>query len=187
MNSIHALNTPRLKLRQWLPDDYPVFAEMNSNANVMRYMAWCLNTEASNGLANKCAQFISERGWGLWAVELVQSSQFIGFVGLSIPTHPFSFSPCTEIGWRLSEVYWGFGYATEAAACALDFAFTNLELEEVVSFTTVHNEPSRNVMRKLGLKNTHNNFLHPSVPANDPLREHVLYTISRKEWLIRHQ
>ncbi len=184
MSPIYTLETPRLKLRQWLPDDYPVFAEMNSNTNVMRYMIECLGTDASNSLADKCADFISERGWGLWAVELSQSTQFIGFVGLSIPTSPLPFLPCTEIGWRLSDTYWGYGYATEAAMCALDFAFTRLKLEEVVSFTSVHNQPSRNVMHKLGLKNTHNNFLHPSVPANNPLREHVLYTISRKEWLI---
>ena len=183
MTSSVQLGTKRLVLRQWQLSDYAEFAQMNSNPLVMKYLPAHLSVAESNTLADRCAAYISRNGWGLWAVALGDSQQFIGFVGLSIPRATLPFSPCTEIGWRLSHKYWGMGYATEAAERALEYAFTDVGLGKVVSFTTVHNEPSRNVMRKLGLTNTHNNFPHPSVATNSPLQEHVLYTITREEWL----
>ena len=183
MNSTVQLDTQRLILRQWIPSDYTVFAQLNASPRVMRYMPARLSETDSNALADRCATFISQRGWGLWAVELKNSKQFIGFTGLAIPSATLPCSPCTEIGWRLAYQHWGLGYATEAAERALEYAFTELRLDKIVSFTSVQNEPSRSVMRKLGLKNAHKNFPHPSVAAQSPLREHVLYTITQEKWL----
>lgn len=58
---------------------------------------------------------IASKGWGFWALEEIQSKQFIGFVGLHEPDIPYEFVPCVEIGWRLKRDKWGFGYASEAA------------------------------------------------------------------------
>lgn len=91
------------------------------------------------------------------------------------------FAPCVEICWRLAAPYWYRGYATEAARTSLRYAFTQLDLDEVVSFTAVLNLRSRAVMEKLGLS-FHSNFLHPDIAPSDPLREHVLYTIGRRQW-----
>ena len=93
------------------------------------------------------------------------------------------FSPAIEIGWRLSDRKWGKGYATEAAKEVLRFAFENLQLREVVSFTTVTNIKSQAVMKRIGMINTESNFMHPLVPDNHPLKEHVLYKITRPQWL----
>ena len=53
------------------------------------------------------------------AVELLDSGEFIGFVGLSVPRRALPFSPCVEVGWRLAFSYWGKGFATEGAGAAL--------------------------------------------------------------------
>ena len=63
-----------------------------------------------------------------------------------MPDFHAPFTPCVEIGWRLSHDHWGHGYATEAARAALVFAFRELKLDEVVSFTVPGNLRSRRVM-----------------------------------------
>jgi RimJ/RimL family protein N-acetyltransferase len=77
----------------------------------------------------------------------------------------------------------GHGYATEAANVVLKFAFETLNLAEIVSFTAVDNLRSQAVMQRINLKNTNKNFDHPRVPIGHPLREHVLYQISQRDYL----
>ena len=74
------------------------------------------------------------------------------------------------------------GYATEAAKESLEYAFTKLNVSEVVSFTTLRNERSQAVMQKIGMSNTGNNFMHPDIEIAHPQCEHVLYKISKLEW-----
>jgi len=62
-------------------------------------------------------------GFGLWAVEAPGAADFVGFVGLAVPSFEAHFTPCVEIGWRLAREHWGHGYATEAATAALAFGF----------------------------------------------------------------
>ncbi|WP_289083416.1 GNAT family N-acetyltransferase [uncultured Spongiibacter sp.] len=176
------LETPRLTLGQWRDEDLPVFAELNADPEIMRYFPSCLSREDSDAMAARCKALIADNGWGFWAVRLRDSGAFIGFVGLNRPIVELPFSPCVEIGWRLHSAYWGKGYATEAARRALAFAFTDLALDEVVSFTATSNTPSQAVMQRLGMRNSGRNFLHPAVPASHPLEEHVLFTLGADEW-----
>jgi len=182
MAQITKLVTERLILRQWLPSDYATFAEISADPVVMKYYPNSLTVLKSNEFSKKCKTLISHNGWGFWAVELKNNSEFIGFVGLHNPETKLPFSPCTEIGWRISQSHWGHGYATEAGNEALKFAFTQLELAEVVSFTTLKNSKSIRVMEKLNMVNTFRNFKHPSIPKGHELQEHVLYSITRNNW-----
>ena len=115
-------------------------------------------------------------------MELISTHEFIGFVGLNSPKPEFPPALCVEIGWRLARKYWGFGYATEAGQECLKFAFEKLKLEKIVSFTTLNNLNSQAVMKRLGMENTHQNFMHPNIENNDPLCEYVLYSISQQQW-----
>ena len=92
------------------------------------------------------------------------------------------FTPCTEIGWRLSNKYWGNGYATEAANVALKYAFEILQLNEVFSFTSLQNRKSKAVMERLNMVNTMQNFEHPNLPVGHILQEHILYKITKSQW-----
>ena len=88
--------------------------------------------------------------------------------------------PNVEIGWRMHPRYWGQGYATEAARLALDYGFTKLRLQEIVSFTAVANVRSRAVMERLGMRrDVAGDFDHPRVAVGNPLRRHVLYRLRR--------
>ena len=176
------LETERLKLRQWKNSDLPAFSEMNADPIVMKYFPNTLSEDESNAIANKCKDLISKRSWGFWAVEIEEEKEFIGFVGLHKTSYDLPFTPCVEIGWRLGKKYWGKGYATEAAFEALKFAFEELKLSEVYSFTSVSNMQSWSVMERLNMQNLKKNFEHPMVPERHPLREHVLYKITAEQW-----
>lgn len=176
------LKTDRLLLRKWTKDDFLPFAQMGRDKEVMEYFPKLLTQIESDAIAQKIMSLIEQRGWGFWAVEIPEQEQFIGFVGLHIPKPNLPFAPCVEIGWRISKLHWGKGYATEAARASLEYAFNTLNLDEVVSFTTVSNHRSRAVMEKIGMCNTNQNFVHPDVEISNPLCEHVLYKISNLAW-----
>ena len=116
----------------------------------------------------------------MWAVELVGEADFVGTIGLNVPTYDAHFTPCVEVGWRLAAQYWGRGIATEGAWAALEFGFQELGLHEIVSLTTVTNTRSRRVMEKLGMhRDPADDFDHPALPAGHPLRRHVLYRLAK--------
>lgn len=176
------LETDRLLLRQWVEEDFDLFAKMCSNERVMEFFPNTQTREESYEMARKIQSLINERGWGLWAIEVPSRYKFIGFIGLHTPQCNMPFSPCVEVGWRLSNQYWGKGYATEGAKAALEFAFNILKLNEVVSFTTVGNVRSEAVMKKIGMHNSGHNFMHPNIEQSHPQCEHILYKINQSEW-----
>ncbi len=179
MTKIYSIETPRLRLRQWRPQDYPEFARMNADDEVMRYFPSLLTREESDALTDKFAGLIARNGWGFWVAERKSGATFIGLVGLNL-TDDLPVSRCVEVGWRLDRPYWGCGFATESAAASLHFAFSVLEQKRVAAFTAVANSRSRKVMLRLGMTDREVNFLHPRVPSESGLREHVHYEIDRQ-------
>ncbi|BDT68511.1 acetyltransferase [Comamonadaceae bacterium OS-1] len=175
------LETPRLRLRQWLPQDRAPFAALNADPRVMEFFPAVRTRAESDQMADTCQALIQERDWGFWAAELKATQQFIGFVGLHVPSALLPFSPCVEIGWRLATPYWGQGLATEAARASLDFGFHRLGLAEIVSFTAVPNTRSRAVMERLGMQAS-GTFEHPQVPEGHALRLHHLYRLARENF-----
>ena len=166
----------RLILRRWRERDREPFARMNCDPQVMEFMPAPLTREESDALVDRAEAHFAAHGFGPWAAELKAMGKFIGFIGLSIPRFEAHFTPCVEIGWRLAAAHWGRGLATEGAQAAVDHAFRNLGLVELVSFTSVGNVRSRRVMEKIGM--THDaadDFDHPGLPEGHWLRRHVLY------------
>ncbi len=179
------LRTERLVLRQWRDEDLGPFAELNADAETMRYFPAPPSREESDALAERARRQIEAEGWGLWAVEVAGSASFIGFVGLARPSFEEHFTPAVEVGWRLAREHWGRGYATEAGRAAVSHGFEELGLDEIVSFTSRLNEPSWRVMERLGMsRDPSEDFEHPRVPLGHPLRLHVLYRLSRAAWAV---
>lgn len=173
------LCTPRLLLRPWRHADLDPFAALNADPRVMEYLPDVLDRAASDDLASRIMDAVEREGWGLWAVDVAATGAFVGFTGLSRTTFEAAFTPAVEVGWRLAHHAWGHGYATEAAAAALGFAFDDLGLDEIVSFTSTGNHRSRAVMQRLGM--THDpleDFDHPRLPAGHRLSRHVLYRLA---------
>lgn len=177
------IETERLGLRQWCESDKTPFAQMNSDQEVMRYFPSTRTPEQSNLLVERLSQAIDHLGYGFWAVERKDNKEFVGFIGINYSASGLPFAPCVDIGWRLAKPHWGQGFATEGALASLDYAFTAANLEKVLSITPTTNAPSENVMRKIGMHKCSENFAHPEVPKEHALSEHVLYEITRRQWL----
>jgi ribosomal-protein-alanine N-acetyltransferase len=171
------LETPRLLLRRWRDEDRDPFAALNADPDVMEHFVAPLSRDESDDFVDRIEAHFEQHGWGLWAVEVKATGQFAGFVGLWPPNWAPSL---TEVGWRLGREHWGHGYATEGARAAVEDGFDRLGLDEIVSFTTVGNIRSQRVMQKLGMtRDPADDFDHPNVPEDHPIRPHVLYRLRR--------
>jgi RimJ/RimL family protein N-acetyltransferase len=174
------LTTIRLRLRLFRDEDLPPFAALNSDPQMMQYMPRILDHRESDAFDERIRQHHVRYGFGLFAIELPGIADFIGFTGLSVPSFQAHFTPCVEIAWRLARDYWGFGYATEAACAARDYGFAQLGFKEIVSFTVPANQRSRKVMERVGMTHSpEDDFEHPRLPLNHPLRQHVLHRLAR--------
>jgi RimJ/RimL family protein N-acetyltransferase len=189
MDRVTELRTDRLLLRQWRPEDRGPFAAMNGDPEVMRHFPALMDRAGSDALAARAEATIAERGWGLWAVQApaepgaAEPTAFAGFIGLSVVPYEAHFTPAVEVGWRLAQPFWGHGYATEGARAALAFAFTELKLSEVVSFTAVANDRSRRVMERLAMtRDPADDFNHPNLPGS-PVERHVLYRLRADQFV----
>ncbi|MEJ0013366.1 MAG: GNAT family N-acetyltransferase [Bauldia sp.] len=176
------IETERLRLRDWIDADAEPFAALNADPRVMEFFPAKLDRAASDALIAKIRAAIAERGYGLYAVEVKDTGQFIGFVGLAHADFP-PVAPAVEIGWRLAREGWGQGYASEAAAAVRDHAFADLGLPELVSFTAEWNRPSRRVMERIGMtRDPADDFIHPRIAPGHKLAPHVLYRIDKRQW-----
>lgn len=181
MVGLPVLQTDRLILRAWRSDDRAPFAALNADSRVMEFLPACLSRSESDAMADRIDAHFAAHGCGFWAVEAPGSAPFIGFVGLAVPKFTAHFTPCVEIGWRLAYDYWGKGYAAEAARAAARDGFERLGLCEIVSFTVPHNVRSRAVMERIGMsRDPADDFDHPSLTDDSPLRRHVLYRLGRR-------
>lgn len=181
MADLIELETERLRLRQWQAADRTPFAMLNADPRVMAFFPAPLSRRESDAVADRCEAFIDQHGWGFWAAELKDGREFIGFVGLHIPSAPLPFSPCVEVGWRLAFRHWGRGLATEGARGALAIGFRALGLAEIVAFTAVGNRRSRAVMERLDMRDS-GTFEHPELAEGSPLRRHCLYRLPRERF-----
>ena len=88
-------------------------------------------------------------GFGLWAMDLRSTGEFIGQCGLTVQI--VEGEPHVEAGWHVNRTYWRRGYASEAGGAALDVAWDRLGLDRVISLILKENVPSAGVARKLGM------------------------------------
>lgn len=144
--------TDRLLFRLWKEEDIKPFSDLGKNIEGMRFFARSY-TEAES-FAKMCEHiiFLEDHGYGFWAVELKETGQFIGTIGVNEPSIQAFFTPCIQIGWCLDRCFWGQGFATEGARATLDYLQQNTDLTEIFSYTYINNHASLKVMKKLGMK-----------------------------------
>lgn len=144
---IPQLETERLLLRAWKPEDFEAYARFMADPDVMRYLS---GDPLSRGDAwRNMATFVGHwmlRGYGMWAVERKSDGIFLGRVGLWNPEG----WPALEVGWTIGREYWGNGYASEAAKAAMDYAFLTQKVDRMISVIDVRNEASQKVAQRLG-------------------------------------
>lgn len=173
------LETSRLRFRDWLETDLEPFSQLNADEEVMRHFPKTLSNEETLSFYHSILSEFKECGFGLYAVEEKVNKEFIGFIGFHRALFESDFTPCIEIGWRLKKEAWGKGYATEGAEACLRYGFNELGFSEIYSITADTNQPSKNVMKKVGM-NFVKTFNHPKVEKDSPLHKHVLYHMNHK-------
>lgn len=174
------IETSRLILRDWKKSDKEAFRKLNSDERVMKYFPEVLSPEETDDFYNAIQEELENYKFGLYAVELKENKEFIGFIGFHKAVFASDFTPCIEIGWRLKKDAWSKGYATEGAKACIEYGFNELDIEEIYSFAAVINKSSQNVMKKIGLRYI-KDFNHPRIETTSVLRHHVLYKISKDE------
>ncbi|WEX76284.1 GNAT family N-acetyltransferase [Sinorhizobium numidicum] len=177
--------TGRLRIRGWKHGDRDLFAEINSDPEVMEFFPFRRSRAEADALLDRIGRGISETGLGFFALALKDTDAPIGFCGLAhTDLEPHLPDGTVEIGWRLAVPYWGKGYVTEAALTLLDYGFTERKLCEIISFAVPANTRSTAVMKRIGMRpDPARDFDHPRVPDAHPhLKRHVLYAMTADEW-----
>jgi RimJ/RimL family protein N-acetyltransferase len=177
------LRSERLLLRRWTDEDRDVLAQIHADPVVMRYRPAPLSRDQSDAVIDETEESFDTDGFGLWALERLEDGRLLGFTGFGTSDFDAPFCPAVDIGWTLARDVWGHGYATEGAVVALNYAFDQLRLDEVVAHTTEGNERSRAVMHRLGM--THDpadDFDAPWYRPDHTRRRFVLYRLERSDW-----
>lgn len=172
---MYLFTSERLGFRNWTDEDLAPMAAINADPEVMRYFPSLQDREQTKAFIKRMQELYADKGFCYFAVELLNSGEFIGFTGFAIPQFEAHFTPCIDMGWRLATAHHGNGYATEAATACLQYGFTKLGLTEVVAICPAVNNASENVMKKAGMR-FREHFNHTLLKDNDYLEKCCLYS-----------
>jgi RimJ/RimL family protein N-acetyltransferase len=156
---VPTLETERLILRPWEPADAGFVFDLYSRWEVQRFIGNPPRVMTEQAEAEErigAWRHMNHPVHAVWAVQLKDSSQLAGSLllksipasGNSLPLEP---SGDTEIGWHFHPGHWGHGFASEAAAAVLDYAFAN-GLRRVVAVTAPANAASQKVCGRIGMR-----------------------------------
>lgn len=174
----YLFRSKRLGFRNWTDSDVPKLAKINTSKEVMKFFPSTLSDAETQEFIIRMRKHYLEHSYCYFAVDRLKDNAFIGFIGLLTQNYKSSFTPCVDIGWRLSNDYWNQGYATEGALRCLDYGFNTLQLKLIKSVCPCINKPSENVMKKLGMEKI-TTFRHPLIPEYSLLQECVLYELKQ--------
>jgi RimJ/RimL family protein N-acetyltransferase len=177
------VETARLVLRRFTRDDLDLIVELDSDAEVKRYIdngADVDRDELTEMLEWWLGYYDRFAGYGFWAAIDKETGDFLGWFHLRPGEGAGPMEP--ELGYRLRREKWGQGYATEGSRALIDEAFADLSAERVYASTMVANVASRRVMEKSGLRYVRT--FHADWPVRIPGDElgDVEYAIDRRQW-----
>jgi RimJ/RimL family protein N-acetyltransferase len=176
-STAYLFQSARLGFRPWSKADLYPMAAINADEQVMEFFSSIQNEFQTETFIQKMQEVFTLHQYCYFAVELLETQEFIGFIGLCPQTYKSPFTPCVDIGWRLTPTAWGKGYATEGAQRCLDYAFQQLKMTEVYAMAPFINQKSIAVMIKLGMEFC-GNFIHPALMDDSRLADCVCYKIT---------
>ena len=183
------LETERLILRRFTPDDVHNLVALDSDPEVMHFITGGRATPRQEIEHDVLPAFLSyyERhaGYGFWAVIEKATGDFLGW--FHFRPRPEGPPDEPELGYRLKKAAWGKGYATEGSRALIHKGFTELGARRVVAETMTVNTASRRVMEKAGLRSVRT--FHADWPDRIPGDEHgdVEYALTRDDWVRRQE
>lgn len=146
------LSTERLYLREMTQSDYQALSRILQDEETMYAYNGAFSDEETQGWLDNQLSRYSKYGFGLWAVVLKENKEMIGQCGITY--QPWKDRQVLEIGYLFQKAYWHNGYAAEAARGCKEYAFTELNAEEVCSIIRDTNIPSQNVALRNGMTKT---------------------------------
>lgn len=176
----HVRLTARLRLQPITPDDAEALRLLHADPDVATWYAGVWDLAEAHCQATAMSRRWAEDGVGKWLAFRRDDNALVGRGGLSRST--VDGDRVLEVGWAVRGEFQGQGYATEFGRAALDAAFGELDADQVVSFTEVHNVRSRAVMSRLGLRYEREIILPGLVAGCDgvqPEARFALYAIGR--------
>lgn len=148
------IETERLIIREILPTDVDGMFELDSDPEVHRYLGNKPITDKDQilNVINFIRQQYIDNEIGRWAIVDKKTKEFIGWAGLKFVTDlTNNHKNYYDLGYRLIKKYWGQGIATEVAFISLEYAFNNLNINEVYAMADSKNGGSNNILKKVGL------------------------------------
>lgn len=178
------LETERLVLRDWRADDWAPFWRDTNTEPVMRWLGGVMDQAKLEAAQGRILAYAADHGHTFWAVEGKADCAVIGFCGLKRSNQAGGPQGEFEVGWRLRETAWGQGYAKEAAAASLEYAFAELDAPQVIALTVQGNSGSWGLMERLGMERRADlDFANADF---DPETGRIIvYAISADQW--RHR
>lgn len=163
------LETERLILREITHADLDDLLAIWGDQEVMRLFPKTLDRADLDGWIDRNLKRYEQYGHGLWAVILKSEQKLIGDCGLVI--QEVDGAEELEVGYHFNKNYWGRGLAAEAARGCMEFAFTRLNRQRIISMIRPENLPSRRVAERNGLRIEKEVFWRGY--------QHYVYTIQR--------
>lgn len=172
----YLFQSARLGFRNWKQVDLQPFASICADPEVMQYFPSTLTLEQVEPLFQRLQEHYEEHGFTYFAVDRLDQSKFIGFIGLAKQSWESEFTPCVDLGYRLARSQWGHGFATEGAKACLKAGFEMYGLEQIFAFTPDLNLPSQKVMQKIGMRYA-GELQHPKIDDDSRFKHCVAYSM----------
>ncbi|MDW2800637.1 GNAT family N-acetyltransferase [Clostridium boliviensis] len=145
----YIIETEQLALRELTMDDYGAWHQILSDQETMQYYPRAFDKDKTKSWINWNIDNYGKYGFGLWAVILKESNEFIGDCGITMQNIYGDGNLFPEIGYHIDKKFWNKGYASQAAKACLRYVFENTDSEEVFSYQKAMNIPSRKVAEKM--------------------------------------
>jgi ribosomal-protein-alanine N-acetyltransferase len=173
------LHSARLRLRPFTPADTEAIFALHTSPRVVRYWdapPWRERAQAERFVA-VCTQIEQEGTGARLAIERAADGVFIGWCCL-VNWNPGCRS--ATMGYCLDDAAWGQGFATEAAAALLRWAFDTLDLNRVQAAADTRNTASGRVLEKLGF--VREGTLREDCIVEGEVSDSWVYGLLRREW-----
>ena len=166
------LETERLILREYVQEDFDGLYAILSDPETMSHYPRPYDQNGTQRWLNWSFDNYQKYGFGLWAIELKSTGQFIGDCGITM--QPIDGTWLPEIGYHINKHHWRRGYAKEAACAVRDWCFTHTDFDAVYSYMTCTNAASYSTAASTGMTRI-KKYLDENVP-------HYVYRLTREEW-----
>ncbi|MFY9571222.1 MAG: GNAT family N-acetyltransferase [Blastocatellia bacterium] len=169
------IETARLLLRMFTPDDLDDLSRIYADAEVMKYLSGHpLTREQTAGWLDYFLSGWEQYGFGWWAVVSKESGELIGHCGLQF----IHVTPEVEVTYGLAKGHWRLGLASEAGRACLRYGFEVLKLDRIYALADPGNVGSHRVMERIGMSYDKTEYYKDDLYEGDL----VYYAMSRDKY-----